>query len=907
MTDYRLLLIPSLILLSSCHLQRETKTEYRENYIYNGNWTEEDGIGLRRGWSTFSSTGFSSVRTTPIEGGGLDFFVSGCDKYVFYEQFGLHLLPAGKYRLAYEVKTWGLKGAQHHIVLRDGPGRMGWSSDQRSENFPDNTNGEWVRVEKDLTMLAMPQPGDYRLTIMCIPGNRKVAHSHFALRNLSLSALTPETAAGSRPPSADEYPKLTARIVPIDPMLSELDANDARMTFFWPSKPACNVTNCQLTATLGSKIRTKAFSPDGRVCIDWGAVRPGELPMAVAVHDQQGMLLATNNYPARVMQRSAVKPNGRRLNNFVTELVNRPLKDGVVMFERPESGWVWISFDGDVGSPIGYLDDAGTPSVYRRSGERLVETQRFVSAGRHRLRISGAQGGRLRINAVKIVMVKMPRILNDSLSQTYNGIFRYSLPFAFYTGSVSAANTTYLLDFAHPERTRYIDPTYLGLAFERGIDYVAGVKLGADDPRRDDATSIEACLTGPLWQLGVPLAIDENLIAETPRRTVNFTETVWNAVCRHPERRINLYYADAPFGRTYNCPEKHVSEIASIVNSGTGTGFLAPELYAPVLPSVEELNDYLDAYAECMASAVRLVPAARGRMVLLPASFNLIGHWCTYTTPSTDVKVHTAEMLRTFAVDPRFSDAGGIGFTGADAGDEEIRRWGIKCLRYYALEGGTEDLAKKHGFRWTPGFVKNEDFASGLSDWTVDGAVLAEKIDGYGKTFQTRLQGRLTHGDVGDAVATFESRDASANKLSQRITGLVPGQYYSAFCCVMERDGLMEARPRLKQCHFSIRLEGATETPELRYELTRDQRGALKVAKGAQRRAAFHILRYVFKANSSEAMLVLTDRDDDGTMNAAGTRLSVNSVMVKPYYLEEGEDPLEIARALGWIDGNRRR
>lgn len=877
----------------------------QDNLIVNGNWIDDNGIGLRKGWSSFTSA-FSSLNLTPINGGGLDFVVSG-GPYIFYEQKGIRLVPGGRYLLSYEVKTYGLKGARHYIVIRDNPGRKAWTAEQRTADFPEDTTNGWEKVEKQITLLDDPEPTGYRLSIMCANSTSRVERSHFALRKLSLVPVDAETAAKSRPMSEKDLKPLVARIVPIDPLLSDVDAERPSMTFYWPGRPSCNVTNCQLRAMLDGEQCESAFMSNGRARAQWKARRPGKATLTAVVKGPDGETFASNAYPVVVGERVIRRKTGRRLNNFVYELVNMPLSDGVVKFECSESGWIWISFDGDIGSPIGYLDDAGTPSVYRRAGERFVETQRFVSGGGHELRISGARGGRLRIHAVKTITLRLPLILKARPSTTSGGSFRYSLPFAFYTGSISAANTTYLLNFTYPERTKYVDPEFLGIAFERGIDYVAGVKLGVGDPRRDVGSAVESCLMGPLWQLGVPIAVDENSVVETPNRAVNFTEAVWKAVCQHPERRINLYYADSASGYTYDCPEKQVAEISAIINSGSGTGCLVPELYAPVLPSVAGLNDYLGAYAEFVASASRLVPAARGKVALLPASFNLIAHWCTYTTPSTDVKAHTAEMMRTFAVDPRFAESAGISFMGDEAGDEEIRRWGLKCLRYYALEGGTGDLAEKYGYAWTPGLLKNEDFASGLSGWVVEGTVEAERIDGYGKTFQTRRQDRWTRGDVGDAVATFVSRTVSANKLSQRIVGLVPGKYYSAFCCVMERDALMEARPPLKKCNFSIRMKGADEVPELRYELGRSQQGSLKAAGGARRRAHIYVLRYVFKANSPEATLVLADCDDKGAMNAAGARLSVNSVMVKPYYLEPSEDPHDVAAALGWSGDNRLR
>ena len=52
-----------------------------------------------------------------------------------------------------------------------------------------------------------------------------------------------------------------------------------------------------------------------------------------------------------------------------------------------------------------------------------------------------------------------------------------------------------------------------------------------------------------------------------------------------------------------------------------------------------------------------------------------------------------------------------------------LLRWMAKCVRCYALEGGTGDSAVECGFAWAPGFVKNADMDGCVANQTGKGCV----------------------------------------------------------------------------------------------------------------------------------------------------------------------------------------
>ena len=155
----------------------------------------------------------------------------------------------------------------------------------------------------------------------------------------------------------------------------------------------------------------------------------------------------------------------------------------------------------------------------------------------------------------------------------------------------------------------------------------------------------------------------------------------------------------------------------------------------------------------------------------------------------------------------------------------------------------------------------------------------------------------------GDGVATFTTKADSPNELSQDLTGLRPGTLYAVICCVADRDDIVakakDAKTRgLKSpLAFSVRLEGATEYPNLRYE----------TVSAARYKVGMRLLRYVFRADSDRARLVFMDRKDDGSAAPEGFKQALNYISFMPYYVESPDEPTEIAAALGWKDANQVR
>lgn len=866
------------------------------NLIGNADLSLDDGTGDPAGWHRIvpkTETTDLAIDARPLGDGAFEVVFTGSTR-MFFRQSGITLKPGAPYRLSGEVKTFGLGDSQMLFWLWDSP----WKTDCKSGLFPVDTKGSWESVSLDFTAPASEKPDNYTVSVCGVCGETKVAKAH--VRNLRLEALTDEGVKASAPPDPKCFRPLPARLVPIDPLLAEISEKTGEMTFYWGGAAKTNASGARLEAGFLGKSATATF--DATTCrakVVFGTLPVGARgTLEARVLGSDGAVLRADAYPARVKPFVRKGPSGVRLNNFVTRLVDKPLANGDVAFYRAAEGWVWISFEGPVGTAVrGYLDGFAMPVVEPRDGERHVETQRYVTAGWHTLTIDGAApGGRLRIHAVPQILGNPPRLYGRGQPIDVSQRYDYSLAFAQRFDGLAVFNT--LAGSPRLEKGGLLHPDrpwadyYRG----RGMRLYDEIFLVGPDPRRADAEATYAVLTNSLWSQGRNVLVDENQVDIQRICSVNYGEAVWRMVGQKPEVEVGTFLADSSFGAFYRDPRNSASEIASIVNSGDGRGRIYAEVYAPTLADESASRAFEDKYARLVKSVRDLVPAARDKVHFFMASYIRSGIWNSYTSPQVDIKTHVSDLMRAFATRPEFAENAGISFGGVSCGEEEIRRWAFHCLRYYALEGGTGDLAKERGFVWQPGFVKNCDFDEGLDGWTIaaaeDGSVVAEKIPKFGANVEER---RLPPKGVGDGLAVFTTSAKGANALSQKLTGLTPGAYYSLQFTYVDYDTIANRTAERRPMCLSVRLDGGTEIKGL---TVRQEAHAPKYPKGAKEKIQLTNGKFVFRADASEATLVFTDRDETGRARAVGTKQAINYIIFRPYYIEGEEDIADLVRTL---------
>ena len=801
----------------------------------------------------------------------------------FLRQRYFTLVPGETYRFGAQVRTRALGGNKVALTVWD----AGWHNEVWSAPFPADTGGEWQKVEWCGAVPGVDTNG-FTFAVAGQTGENPETKVEFC--ELFFEPVSDAARAGSRPVATSALAAIPNRIVPIWPKLSEVSVRAAEMEFYLPRIPPPGRTELRVSVDGAEKGRA-ALGAGRRAKVRLGDLPTGVHALAVRAVDAAGVVFAESAYRIEVRERPKAAHAAKRLNNFVDELHAGPLADGKVAFECPRDGWVWISFDRAGGNPEGRLDGEAEPVVKRRPLERRIEAMRYLAVGQHVLEVSGADGGKVRIHAVKRLVTDPWRLTGepaDLSSYRYPSIFyrRY-----FY-GAFNTVNPRNWRE--KPDAQTAADEAFYA---DRGMRVISQVSFAPEADGRIDAAATFAKLTSPKAAAdGFEMEVDENGIY-VPRSLHNaYAEALWRIVSERPGQSYDTDWCDAP-GKVFDDPPGQASEIAAVVNTGCGTGMLFPETYsAPLVDFAESIEKGEGHFRRFARSVTDMVPAARGSVLFFFATYIDLGVWSDYPCPETDIKYHYDHFIRTLATDGDFAEAlGGIALCGTRSGEEETVRWLARCIRHYCVEGRTDSLSERYGIRHLPGIVRNCDFADGLEGWTArpadGGGVQAEKIKGYGTGIQRRK--KVPEG-TGDGVAVFTHSDAGPNRLEQRLSGLGPGRYYALIYCTADYDDVMKRGGDKVEEAFSSALEGATELKELAF--TRHKQSSATGIGG--RKIRLVIDRRVFRADAKEATLAFTDWKSPGESGApAGTRRVLNYVVFRPYYCEGEKDIVFLRRA----------
>ena len=851
------------------------------NIIVNADLSADDGMGGVLGWST-RFYGDGAVSAYPTGRGAFTVEFKGRD-VSHYLQYPVKLNSEGKYRISAEVRTAGLNGASVRLVVKESS--FDPRKDVGTEPLPDDTAGVWRKVEWEGRISRSRNPEAYAVAVKGAGVTNGTARVE--VRNFSLLPLSKEAdVAVSGLPDFYLHPQ-PVRIVPIDPLLANVDAETGRMLFYWAGEQAQDGA-CSLSASIDSgKAIVVPLGADGRAEVSFGRIAARRHRVKVKVLGRNGATLAENDYGITACEKPQNGPVGRRLNNFVTELVNASLADGEVRFFRHGRGWVWISFDG-CNSAEGFLDGCAEPAVRYSRHERRNETMRDIAAGWHVLKVKGAKGGRLRIHSVKSVSTSTWRLAAgpcDFSGEQYVFTHGFARRFLMSMNTVRGAEEF----LRNPDSS---EPSYYAA---RGCAIYDRVGISAESPLWVQPDELWRKLTESGWREGYDLSVDESLMFSSRQRHVTLAETIWKMQSMRPGQRVNINWGDATRA-CFDDRKSQASLLAAVANTGDGRGVSLPEVYAPVLPDADGMERWLALFARQVAAIGEMVPAAKDMTQFNVSPWVDLGRWCDYPCPEADIKAHYAKLIHAFATRPEFTANSGIDAGAATAAEEELRRWIAKLFRYYAIEGGRDDLAEKYGFKWNPGLVKNCDFAEGLSGWdAVPAASGSIKVDSIPK-FGRQVQGRQKAPEgVGDSFASFTAVKGETNVLSQRLSSLERGRLYALMFCVADADTI--ENPRVEPSHFafSARLEGAEELPGLRFRHVVSSRGGKKKDEAGRARTWLAVYRYVFRAKESYATLSFCDRGDDGAVLKLGARQLLNYVVFRPYYTESPKEADEIA------------
>lgn len=784
-----------------------------------------------------------------------------------FSQSGIVLVEGEDYRLKLKVRTSGLRRESMRFFVRN----SWWNSTGACVFLPEDTGGQWVTLE---SVAHSPKPSLQPQMICGFYCDNPGTGAVIEVASPVLEAVTEKGEAGARRVECGEpYP---ARIVPVDPLLSRVDAASAKMTFYFGADLERPENDYGLLVELDGKLVDKArMDASRRIHTDWGRISEGEHRLKVKLYDRDHKLVCVNEYPVLAREYSRYS-KGRKLNNFVTELFAADVREGEVRYVNPRNGWLWTEF---------------TPS-----GGRPVE--RFLKKSVGEQTFNAPSDGFLRIHAIK-QLLHSAEGLYDQHGRT--DISNYSYARDFYDLFIPPFFTEYNLyggyGYKFPHLRAWLGKWGIGMSAECGFS--------ASD-RSTLVTAVAASVENKMFRQGVDISLDESMVWQPRAEHCNSAEAFWRGI--GATNSVSVWWS-GPNLKTFSDPRAQASEISAIVNSGQGRGMLLAETYLPVAPKWETELTLEESYLNFARSVAKMVPAAESSVVYVFGGYvTPFGSNC-YSSPEADLKYVFDHFMRRLATDPDLAGLGGVGTTAFQHANDELMRWIARCVRHYAILGRTDSVAEKFGFRHLPGHVKNPDFAEGLAGWTVfpaeEGSVTSTTVKNYGSRVQGRHIDFDIPDDIGDSVALLRRSAKGPNRLSQKISGLVPGNYYILFFSTSDPKDVADPGSVATNFAFRAEIKGGKRVEGLSFDSCkpRDRRpdGTRESRSGHTKYPLVWLHQVVFRAESEGAVITFFDWASDREPGApVGASRYLNYIILRPYY-NEGEEQVRALDAFAHL------
>ena len=841
-----------------------------------------DGMGGALNWSLNKPSEGSIVRLPGAGPDGANALKVTFDKVRNrLTQSGIKLIPGERYRFGAWVKTRNLPAdTDLRVILYN----YAWLKDVATPIFPRDTAGKWQKLQWEGQLIDSQQPR-FGYTVM---GSCSSPEAEIMVSMPFIEPLSPRALSESASVKPDK--PMVLRIVPVDPLLARVDSTEGRIVFYYPGDFDSPASKTFLEATLdGARASEAAFNDDHTAVLKLGPRGIGDHSLSVRIRDRSnGMILASNDYPITVVKPYEEGPAGKKLNNFVTELVHVPAKDGDVRFFNPRDGWVYIGFDRELADASISLDDMAFP-VARHRPDEPTETMRLLPCGWHTLHVAGASGtgATLSVRTVKRI-VYLPTSFDPRPSDWNSCRYRFDFcrryAFRFFNTDSGYQRETY--GWPHDAREAYMR--------ERGMDTQVLVCFPPAEKQHDPDAWIARWRENPALSAGMNFQIDEIAMSHSRAVRIGLSEACWRFA--GTAQQANAFVCD-PFQSVFVDRASQATLISAIVNSGRGHGMIQPEVYSAAVADEKEAykwEDYMLGYVKSMES---FVPASHEKLLWYFATFLSPGSWNDWPCPEADIRVLYAHFIHRLATDPAFEGTiGGISAAFMDKHvDEDVTRWLCRIVRYYCVEGGTDYLPEKYGFAYLPGIIRDGDLTRGFAEWTAvpaeNGSLAAATRRGLGVVEQHRM--KVPDG-TGDTHARFVRSAKGPNLLSQRLTGLEPGRLYNLMFLTEDEDDL--DNPGSVPPAFGCRavFDGAAEVKELASVRTLPEHSAKPTSRKT-------LARLVFRAESHEATVTFSDWKTDSHAGApVGRKTLLNYIHARKYYLENDEE-------LQWLlDATRR-
>ncbi|MBQ3097511.1 MAG: hypothetical protein IJC66_05080, partial [Kiritimatiellae bacterium] len=681
-----------------------------DNLILNGKF-EADQVDVPTYWRSSDPDGVLKIMSCRPSGGpggipSVRFINPSGGKIQTFSlrQYDLTLVKGGRYRISAWVRTREFRPRRFGIIVINARWRLSGGIEKVEPT------ADWHKLEAEIDMFDSLD-GRYSIAIFMqkFTGEIEVA-------DVALEPLSEDAKAGSKP-SADSTAALRPRLVPWEPLLSEIPANTRTVTYrFCGELPKDTAEkDCKVVVTVDGCRKQLSYPLSEFIGITLPTDAPADGKLRVSLVGKDGAALVDDVRRYALKQPKNLSSAGhRRLNNFVTEILNAPINSADASFEFTalRDGWSYIR-----------VEDAEKPSVFL-DGREVVnpawetpETFRNIRSDVHKIKVVGAKGGRIIVRSV-VETLNYPPCCDSYVKE--NGSYGWD----FFKKHVMPNATT--------QNGGMIPKEHLAEYFSHGGEWFSNfvaakhIKTSEELP---DLISKSSRFT-PLCYSGT--TIDEFFLGST-----DSIERYGNGLKMFAERdpgekRIYTWVIGKPgtdgLSREF---------FATSANASKGRGKLLFEVYCRTKPTEEMARRYLRDYIKETIDRCRLAyPRAEASTGLILGNFNQIPLISAVHHPEVDYKHYLDMQMNYMANDPAFKGLACTGYWGSYYGDHEMHRWSMALLRHYCIEGRTDMLSARYGFKYIPGILKNGDFRGSFSSWKVSGNVRLDEAPGLGSKSQ---------------------------------------------------------------------------------------------------------------------------------------------------------------------------
>ncbi len=603
-----------------------------------------------------------------------------------------------------------------------------------------------------------------------------------------------------------------------------------------------------------------------------GPLTPGTYEVTAVVRDMEGRPVGK---PGKAMVQWPKSPDidkakgpGRKLNNLVRELLNVSGPDAAGdthTFETNRAGYVFVAGSEPTQARLSANDGSMRTIELVKTPEGPAEAMCFLPEGEQKISVA---------KATRLIVRSVPELIYSTLGHdpqvTPYGPFDQAFLDKYILSNLNC------LVVNNPDAHR----EFLQQWRRQGKRVISDTSAA---PYFNKYSAEKACA---FWTktLGMTHPLLDGIIIN---EFSGSDDPVYDAMSecvrmlhKSDKCRDRLYYVYCSPMYRGNMSEQF---IRTVIDCG---GKYAIERYLPEHPTLAQARLGLD---------TDLVQDAAGWDKHLPGSVNhmivCFGHYLSAppesinTSPAADFKVYMDMQFNIVANHPNYSGVYGIMEYTAAYADREYVRWASRLFRHYAIEGNTEMLSEKLGYRYELDHIRNPDFEAGTNGWQIapaePGSVTVGQYGGYGF-----LQGRYPKSIQGDTFLRMKRSEEAPNTFSQTILNLKPGRLYSLKMFTGDFNELAAGKSE-KQAHaVTITIEYADFVAERCFQYVFANHPTHQIDKfHGKNRYWMNLHERVFKPRDETAELTVSDwSSDDKPGGPIGQDLMYNFIEVQPYF-----------------------